>query len=128
MGPNVGTCVCAMCNDFGIETEGEFKDNAQEYLNKVHCDEDRWENMSSLEKRFRHIFDVNQWKKDTDPERYFISEHGLQNEVNKECGGKIKKWVWWKNKKPEDRDFSTARVFVCDACSTPKTGHPSHVG
>ena len=32
IGPNVGTCVCALCNDFCTERDGLFWNNARERL------------------------------------------------------------------------------------------------
>ena len=44
MGPSVETCVCALCNDFGIKPEGTFYDNARQHLRtkyKVGCTKER---------------------------------------------------------------------------------------
>ena len=118
LGPKVGTCVCALCNDFCTESEGMFWSDARERLSvhyKVGCTGDEWNALSTLEKRFRHIVNVSEGTED-DPERYFISERGLQNEVDG-------KWTWWTDDNACHRDISTARLFVCKACDKPKTGH-----
>ena len=55
IGPNVGTCVCALCNDFGTERDGVFWNNARERLGvhyNVGCSNDAWSALSVLEKRF----------------------------------------------------------------------------
>ena len=129
-GPNVETCVCALCNDYGTINEGVFSDDpkfgkrpAKDLLcNKyeVNCTEKDWNALSSLEKRFRHIVDVNEGT-GAAPERYFISAHGLQKHLGKD------KWAWWTDSqptvgKPNRLDLSTARFFVCDACARPRTG------
>ena len=106
----------------GIKTEGTFHPDGKGRLQKkykVVCTKERWDGFSSLEQRFRHVVDVNKRKKEKDPERYFISERGLQNKV----AGKPDeedKWRWWTEDDTEPRDFENARIFVCYACDTPQ--------
>lgn len=122
MGPSVETCVCALCNDFGIKPEGKFYDNARQHLRttyKVGCTKERWNAFSTLEKRFRHVVDINQGTS-SDPERYFISERGIKSQI-----GKSKEWEWWTDDAKKPKDFSKTKIFVCHACNTPATGHPS---
>ena len=117
--------MCALCNDFGIEAEGAFHTDGKgrlQHTYKVVCTKERWDGFSSLEQRFRHVVDVNKRKKEKDPERYFISERGLQNKVAGKPD-KEDKWIWWTENDTELRDFENARIFVCHACNTPKTGH-----
>ena len=130
LGPGVGTCVCALCNDFCTENEGEFAGYTEkpekfeakyllEKIYKVGCTTDQWNKLSSLEQRFRHIVDVNEGKgKAKEPDRYFISAHGLQSR-----DVKSKKWTWWTDGATSDYDLSTARFFVCHACDKPRSGH-----
>ena len=127
MGPGVETCVCALCNDFGIKAEGTFHSDGKGRLQKTYkvvCTDERWKGFSSLEQRFRHVVDVSKGTVGRKPERYFISERGLQNKV---AGNPDEedKWRWWTEDDTESRDFESARIFVCHACDTPKTSHPS---
>ena len=117
LGPKVRTCVCALCNDFCTQDKGRFWENAKERLGdhyRVGCSDVRWGALSALERRFRHIVNVGGGTC-SDAERYFIGERGMQNRVDG-------KWEWWTDDDTGHRDFKTARVFVCHACNTPKTG------
>ena len=118
LGPDVGTCVCALCNDFCTQDKGRFWENAKERLGdhyRVGCSDVRWGALSALERRFRHIVNVGGGT-GSDAEMYFIGERGMQNRVDG-------KWEWWTDDDTGHRDFKTARVFVCEACDRPKTGH-----
>jgi hypothetical protein len=132
LGPDVGTCVCVLCNDFATENEGTFKPNAKDVLDdyKVGCTKDEYEALTSLGKRFRHIVNFDNGNgTGKDPVRYFISALGLQEPLKTEKGKVVPdKWIWHD---PTDARvlekgclpaayLSTARVFVCDECV--KTG------
>ena len=129
LGPGVGTSVCALCNDFCREKMGAWQgyDEGDDHFEerfyarellleyKVDCSDKKWNELTTLERRFRHIVDVNEGVKENDVERYFISAHGLQSKLNG-------KWIWWTDAEETRRGLSRARFFVCKDCAKSSTG------
>ncbi len=132
-GADTRACVCALCNDYTVESEGSYKYKVLDELNKLDlvCDEETWESFTQVEKTFRHVEDL---KKETDdgPQRYYISTFGLQNRIDdmsEECDvsddddsvlcedDNEGEWRWWTDKNEKIHNIATARMFICCECS-----------